>query len=225
MVRQCPRSLVTKGWSTIQSRILLPRWLRFTEVHFFHPGKYGNIPDIRATRGEVPVVWELLFGISTPMYRCFYHIGCIHNMKKSHNTRAIQSFPTEATHVHNVFLFQILLVVVTTLCTASGHPPLYNPYYQFLRYNQPHYGLPYVYGPTTIPSYAPYHLLPYIPQPYMQNQLAPSQPQPFSTLNVLAEAPYAIKNNKFTVVPMTAVAKESVNLVSNAQVWLHLCRD
>ncbi|KAF2895620.1 hypothetical protein ILUMI_10555 [Ignelater luminosus] len=117
-----------------------------------------------------------------------------------------------ALKINQGYLFQVIAFVLTTLIAATAQAYLYNPYHHLFRYSYPYY--------HGMGSYAN-HYSPFLPVPphtvYADNSLASYLAQPYNlpTLNVMAEVPYSIKT-KFTVVPMFVVAKENLNLISDA---------
>lgn len=114
--------------------------------------------------------------------------------------------------INQGYLFQVVAFVLTSLIAATAQAYLYNPYHQLFRYSYPYY--------HGMGAYAN-HYAPFLPVPphtvYADNSLASylSQPYNIPALNVMAEVPYSVKT-KFTVVPMFAVAKENLNLISDA---------
>lgn len=102
-----------------------------------------------------------------------------------------------------MFLFQIFtLTLASCLLAVSSSPYLYNPYFNVLRFSTPYYNAFSGYGSALHPIISSF---PDVISAMPTNSKIP-------TLHILAEEP-AVISNKFTVVPLMVVAKESTNFI------------
>ena len=110
--------------------------------------------------------------------------------------------------------FQILVYLCSFVCAPiSSKPHFYNPFYDAWERNIPHF-----------PSFASYrdnseYISPYLSNIFADGTLASylALPDVLPPLNVLAEVPYAVRN-QLTVVPMFVVSRENMKTINGGEI-------